>query len=90
MEHLHYLLQRAAYWRCIAAVLIDICQAVQQTLGALQDKVKAREAGLAPEEGLAVWVTGEAASVEVEISNPTASAIKVHTLSWRPACVSLG
>lgn len=85
MASVRYLLQRVAYWRCIAAVLIGNCQAVQQPLGALQDKVKAREAGLAPEEGLAVWVTGEAASVEVEISNPTASAIKVYTLSWRPA-----
>ncbi|KAK9837091.1 hypothetical protein WJX81_002340 [Elliptochloris bilobata] len=46
-----------------------------------RDKVKAREAGAAGGEGVAVWVAGEAASVEVEISNPTANAIKVEKLT---------
>lgn len=53
----------------------------------VQDKVKAREAGQAEREAAAVWVAGEPASVEVEIRNPTASAIKARACGAR-ACPS--
>jgi len=49
----------------------------------VQDKVRAREAGLAEREAAAVWVAGEPASVEVEIRNPTASAIKARAPAFR-------
>ena len=45
----------------------------------MQGKAKAREIAATCEGVVAMWVAGEPASVEVEISNPTASAMKVRS-----------
>lgn len=49
----------------------------------MQEKAKGREVGATCEGIVAVWVAGEPASVEVQISNPTESAMKVRS----KACV---
>ena len=48
----------------------------------MQEKAKAREVGATVEGIVAMWVAGEPASVEVQISNPTESAMKVRSKAW--------